>query len=437
MKKAIVFGAGVSGKGSKSTLEKMGYEVYLIDDKISIPSEKGMEILENEDIKIFIKSPGVPYTELVTRAIELNIEVIDDIELGYRYKIENEIFGKIIAITGTNGKTTVTSKISELLEKAGFKSKVCGNIGFSFSETVSENPELDFYVLETSSYQLENIKNFKADIALVVNLAPDHLARYRDLDHYYDTKFNIGKNQKENDCFIVNTLCVESLKRLSKISGDKRFVGLTQSDLKESVYVKDGWIVYEGEKILKEDLASLKGKHNLENMLFIVCVGKILGISTETIREFLYSTKTLEHRMENFFKYGKVEFINDSKGTNLDSTKFAVEAFQSPILICGGYDKKLDLSPLENLIMKKVKEVYLIGDISDKLQEGLEKLGYPREKIFNLKKIEDVLKELKSRLDKNREDVVLFSPATSSFDQFKNFEERGKIFKDLTKSYFS
>ncbi|MGL4642185.1 MAG: UDP-N-acetylmuramoyl-L-alanine--D-glutamate ligase [Cetobacterium sp.] len=437
MKKAIVFGAGVSGKGSKDTLERMGYQVYLIDDKISIPSEKGMEILDNEEISIFVKSPGVPYTDLIKKALHLKIEVIDDIELGYRYKIENNISGKIIAITGTNGKTTVTSKISELLEKAGFKSKVCGNIGFSFSETISKNPELDFYVLEASSYQLENIKEFKADIALIVNLAPDHLSRYRDLDHYYDTKFNIGKNQKENDCFIVNTLCVETLKRLDKISGKKKFVGLIKSELNEETYVEDGWVVYQDEKILDEKLVALKGKHNLENMLFIVCVGKILGISTEIIREFLYSTKTLEHRMENFFSYGKVEFINDSKGTNIDSTKFAVEAFQNPILICGGYDKELDLTPLEMLIKNRVKEVYLIGDISDKLEEGLKKIDYPEEKIFNLKTLDNALKVLKNRLKKDEETVVLFSPATSSFDQFKNFEERGRVFKELTKSYFS
>ncbi len=437
MKKAIVFGAGVSGKGSKDTLERMGYQVYLIDDKISIPSEKGMEILDNEEISIFVKSPGVPYTDLIKKALHLKIEVIDDIELGYRYKIENNISGKIIAITGTNGKTTVTSKISELLEKAGFKSKVCGNIGFSFSETISKNPELDFYVLEASSYQLENIKEFKADIALIVNLAPDHLSRYRDLDHYYDTKFNIGKNQKENDCFIVNTLCVETLKRLDKISGKKKFVGLIKSELNEETYVEDGWVVYQDEKILDEKLVALKGKHNLENMLFIVYVGKILGISTEIIREFLYSTKTLEHRMENFFSYGKVEFINDSKGTNIDSTKFAVEAFQNPILICGGYDKELDLTPLEMLIKNRVKEVYLIGDISDKLEEGLKKIDYPEEKIFNLKTLDNALKVLKNRLKKDEETVVLFSPATSSFDQFKNFEERGRVFKELTKSYFS
>ena len=437
MRKAAIFGAGVSGKGSEKTLKKMGYEVFLIDDKTGISSEEGLKILENEKIDIFIKSPGVPYTDLVKKALELKIEVIDDIELGYRYKINNDIKGKIIAITGTNGKTTVTSKINEMLEKAGYASKVCGNIGYSFSETIMENPNLDCYVLEVSSYQLENIKDFKADISLIVNLTPDHLSRYENLDHYYNTKFNIGKNQKESEYFIVNTSCVESLKRMEKISGKKIFVGMNKTLKNELTFVSDDKIYYNDEFVLDSNLASLKGKHNLENMLFIVTVGKLLNVSNELIREFLYSTKTLEHRMENFFSYGKVEFINDSKGTNIDSTKFAVEAFEKPILICGGYDKKLDLSPLETLIKNNVKEVYLIGDIANNLEEGLIKIDYSREKIFNLKTLDKVLERLKLKIDKNQKETILFSPATSSFDQFKNFEERGKIFKELVIRYFN
>ncbi|MGL4867509.1 MAG: UDP-N-acetylmuramoyl-L-alanine--D-glutamate ligase [Cetobacterium sp.] len=436
MRKAIVFGAGVSGKGSQKTLEHMGYEVFLIDDKIGISSEEGLKILKNEKIEIFIKSPGVPYTELVQKSLELNIEVIDDIELGYRYKVSNNIKGKIIAITGTNGKTTVTSKIAELLEKSNFKAKACGNIGFSFSQTIMENPELDFYVLEASSYQLENIKEFSADIAMVINLTPDHLARYRDLDHYYDTKFNIGRNQKENDYFIVNTSCVEVLKRVNKISGRKFYSGLNYTDLKESVYSEENSVMYNDEFILDKNLASLKGKHNLENILFIVSVGKILNIKTEIIRDFLYSTKNLEHRMESCLNYGEIEFINDSKGTNIDSTKFAVEAFQNPILICGGYDKKLDLYPLEKLIKDKVKEVYLIGDIANEIEKGLIQIGYSKNKIHNLKTLKNVMEDLKSKLNKNKKEIILFSPATSSFDQFKNFEERGRFFKDLVKNYF-
>lgn len=437
MKKAIVFGAGISGKGSEKTLKKMGYEVFLIDDKIGISSKEGMEILENNKIELFIKSPGVPYTELVKKALELEIEVIDDIELGYRYKKNNGISGKIIGITGTNGKTTITTKTQELLEKAGYRAKVCGNVGYSFSETVMENPNLDYYVLEASSYQLENIKEFKTEISLITNLTPDHLSRYKSLDDYYDTKLNIGKNQKESEYFIVNTSCAESLKRAEKISGKKIYVGMRKTEKEESVWVENGAIFYNGEFILEEKSASLKGKHNLENMLFIVCIGKLLNISTEVIREFLYSTKPLEHRMENFFSYGKVEFINDSKGTNIDSTRFAIEAFEQPILICGGYDKELDLAPLVEVIKDKVKEVYLIGDISDKLEIGLEKIGFSKERVFNLKTLDRVLERLKSRVDKSQKEIILFSPATSSFDQFKNFEERGKSFKDLVKSYFN
>ena len=437
MKKAIVFGAGVSGKGSEKTLKDMGYNVFLIDDKTGISSEEGMEILKNNKIELFIKSPGVPYTDLVKTAMELEIEIIDDIELGYRYKVLHNIKGKIIAITGTNGKTTVTSKIKELLERVGYKAKVCGNIGYSFSETIMENKDLDFYVLEASSYQLENIKNFKADISLVINLTPDHLSRYENLAHYYDTKFNIGKNQKESEYFIVNTSCAESLKRIERISGKKIFIGVNETDKNEIVFTKNGKIYYNDEIILEEKLASLKGKHNLENMLFIVCVGKILNIPNEEIKEFLYSTKTLEHRMEKFFNYGEVEFINDSKGTNIDSTKFAVEAFTNPILICGGYDKKLSLEPLEELIKNNVKEVYLIGDIADSIESGLLKINYPKSKIFNLKTLENVLAHLKLNIDKNIKEIILFSPATSSFDQFKNFEERGEVFKKLVASYFN
>ena len=436
MKKAIVFGAGVSGKGSEKTLKNIGWEVTLVDDKTGVSSSEGIDILENEKIDIFVKSPGVPYTELVKKAMDKNIEIIDDIELGYRFKMENNIPGKIIAITGTNGKTTVTSKIKELLELAGYKAKVCGNIGFSFSETVLENRDLDFYVLELSSYQLENIKDFKADIALVVNLAPDHLNRYRDVEHYYDTKFKIKNNQKENEYFLVNTNCDNSMSRIDEKTNNIIYLGLENKHSNQIAWLENGFLIYKNEKILDASLVSLKGKHNLENMLFIVCVGKLLDIPTEIIRDFLYSTKTLEHRMENFYSFGKNTFINDSKGTNIESTRFAIEAYSNPILICGGSDKKLDLMPFAKIIKDKVKEVYLIGEIANKLEKDLIDLDYPKEKIFNLGELEKVVKLLKLKLNKDEENIILLSPATASFDQFKNFEERGHIFKELVIAYF-
>lgn len=437
MKEAIVFGAGVSGTGARKTLEKIGYNVVLVDDKMGLSSNEGIKILKEKKIDIFIKSPGTPYTELVNLAKKMEIEVIDDIELGYRYKISNGIKGKIIAITGTNGKTTVTSKISELLERNGYKSKVCGNIGFSFSQTLMEHKNLDFYVLEMSSYQLENLKEFKADISLIVNLAPDHMTRYESVDDYYDTKFNIVKNQEKSQDLILNCCCIESMKRNKKdIEAKVHLVGIEKIDGNQEAWCDKNFLYFKNNKILDIEKVSLKGKHNLENMLFIVTVGKLIGIEDKKIREVLYNTKNLEHRMEKFYEYGKNIFINDSKGTNIESTRFAIEAFEKPILICGGSDKKLDLSPLAKIIKEKVKEVYLIGEISDILEKELEKILYPKEQIFNLKMLENVMKNLKETLKKEDKNVILFSPSTASFDQFKNFEERGRIFKKLVKETF-
>ena len=198
MKKAMVFGAGVSGLGAYRLLEKIGYDVILVDDKKGVSSKEALEYLD--EIEIFIKSPGVPYNELVLEAKRKGIEVIDEIELSYRYMLK--YMGKkskIIAITGTNGKTTTTTKVTELLKYAGYKAEYAGNIGVSFADLLLKNDDLDYVVLELSSYQLENLDSFKADIALIINLAPDHLSRYKSVDEYYDTKFNIGKNQTLSD----------------------------------------------------------------------------------------------------------------------------------------------------------------------------------------------------------------------------------------------
>ena len=433
MKKAMVFGAGVSGKGAERLLKELSYEVYLVDDKVAISSEEAIEIMDSEKIELFVKSPGTPYNDLVKKIMVNNIELIDEIELGYRYKVLKNISGKIIAITGTNGKTTVTSKITELLNKAGYRAEFCGNIGVSFGEKLLEKRELDFYVLELSSYQLENLKEFKADIAMVINLVPDHLTRYRDEVEYYDTKFNIGKNQTDEDYFIVNELSDEILKRVDKINAKK--IVISEKN-KGDIYSSEGVIYYREQPIIEEKNLALKGKHNLENCYFIIAVAKILDISNELIKEFLSTTKTLEHRMEEFFEYGKIKFVNDSKATNIESTNFAIEAYKNPILICGGYDKKLNLMPLIQKINELVKEVFLIGAISDEIEQELREIGYRSSKIHNLRDIESVIKYLRKNLNPNRQETILFSPATSSFDQFKDFEERGETFKTIVKNIF-
>lgn len=433
MKKAMVFGAGVSGLGAYKLLEKIGYDVILVDDKKGVPSKEGLEYLD--EIEIFIKSPGVPYNELVLEAKRKGIEVIDEIELSYRYMLK--YMGKkskIIAITGTNGKTTTTTKVTELLKYAGYKAEYAGNIGVSFADLLLKNEDLDYVVLELSSYQLENLDSFKADIALVINLAPDHLSRYKSVEEYYDTKFNIGKNQTLSDYFILNNDSEEIIKRSNFVSGRKIFIGKNNNNCDFSI--KNDILYKDDIEILKCSKLTLKGEHNRENVLFIVAIAKILNIGDEKIREFLYTTGNIEHRMEELFNYGKIKFINDSKGTNIDSTKFAVEAFKNCILICGGFDKKLDWLPLIELIKANVKEVYLIGEIADQLNDMLLENGYDKSKIYLLRDLKNCLLNMKERLDKDNEEIVLLSPATSSFDQFKSFEHRGEVFKELVREIF-
>ena len=438
MKNAIVFGAGLSGHGARELLEKKGYNVFLVDDKTGIKSEEGIKIIDEQKIEFIVKSPGIPWdAELLKKADSLKINIISEIDLAYRYMDKKT---KIISITGTNGKTTTATKIYELLKEAGFDAELAGNAGFSFAKLVSDEKEPDYVVLELSSYQLENDPEIHSYIAGIINLTPDHLTRYDSLDDYYKTKFNIFDHQNENDYALINLDDKEILRIISenkdiddKIKAKKIFLS---SEKKTDVSQKDG-IIYVTDNnlqvipLMKTSELSLKGKHNLENILFIISVGMILNVDIEVMKSFLSSTKPLEHRLENFFEKGKTVFINDSKGTNSESTIKAIEAFgKSTVLICGGYDKQASNKELIDKIAEKVEFVYLIGQTSDILEKELKDQKYTQYK--NLKTLENVLNDIKDNLDFSKEQVVLFSPATSSFDQFKNFEDRGKIFKELT-----
>ncbi len=438
MKNAIVFGAGLSGHGAKELLEKKGYNVFLIDDKTGIKSEEGIKIIDEQKIEFIVKSPGIPWdAKLLEKADSLRISVISEIDLAYRYMGKKT---KIISITGTNGKTTTATKIYELLKEAGFDAELAGNAGFSFAKLVSDGKEPDYVVLELSSYQLENDPEVHSYIAGIINLTPDHLTRYNSLDDYYKTKFNIFDHQNENDYALINLDDKEILRIISenkdiddKIKAKRIFLS---GEKKADVFQKDGMINVTDHNsqlipLMKTSELSLKGKHNLENILFIISVGMILNVDIEVMKSFLSSTKPLEHRLENFFEKGKTVFINDSKGTNSESTIKAIEAFgKSTVLICGGYDKQASNKELIDKIAEKVEFVYLIGQTSDILEKELKDQKYTQYK--NLKTLENVLNDIKDNLDFSKEQVVLFSPATSSFDQFKNFEDRGRIFKELT-----
>ena len=450
MEKAVVFGAGLSGLGAKELLEKKGYEVYLVDDKNGMPSSEAMELLDKEKIEFIVKSPGIPWkVELLVKAKDKNIKIISEIDLAYKYMDKNI---KVISFTGTNGKTTTATKMYELLEYAGKKARLAGNAGFSFAKLVADEENLEYIVLELSSYQLENNPQIHSHIAGIINLTPDHLARYDSVEDYYITKFNIFSRQTEQDFALIN-LDDEVFKKLydekelwKNIKSEKIYLS---KEKKGNVFVMDG-IVYtmknlekKADEVKNEDIhkyaealipvreLSLKGSHNLENMLFLIGSAKILGIPDEKTAEFLKTTKALEHRLENFFIKGKTVFINDSKGTNVESTLKAIDSFDnSIILILGGDDKKISNRELVERIKERVDSVYLIGDNAPLLIKDMEEVGYKNYR--NMETLENILDYFKKNMDFSKEQTVLFSPATSSFCQFKNFEHRGNVFKELT-----
>ena len=450
MEKAVVFGAGLSGLGAKELLEKKGYEVYLVDDKNGMPSSEAMELLDKEKIEFIVKSPGIPWkVELLVKAKDKKIKIISEIDLAYKYMDKNI---KVISFTGTNGKTTTATKMYELLEYAGKKVKLAGNAGFSFAKLVADEEDLEYIVLELSSYQLENDPQIHSYIAGIINLTPDHLARYDSVEDYYITKFNIFSRQTEQDFALIN-LDDEVFKKLydekelwKNIKSKEIYLS---KEKKGNIFVMDG-IIYimknlekKADEVKEEDIheyaealihvreLSLKGSHNLENMLFLIGAANILGIPDKKTAEFLKTTKALEHRLENFFVKGKTVFINDSKGTNVESTLKAIDSFDdSIILICGGDDKKISNKELVERIKERVDSVYLIGDNAPLLIEDMEEVGYKNYK--NMETLENVLDYFKENMDFSKEQTVLFSPATSSFCQFKNFEHRGNVFKELT-----
>lgn len=450
MEKAVVFGAGLSGLGAKELLEKKGYEVYLVDDKNGMPSSEAMELLDKEKIEFIVKSPGIPWkVELLVKAKDKNIKIISEIDLAYKY-MDKKI--KVISFTGTNGKTTTATKMYELLEYAGKKVRLAGNAGFSFAKLVADEEDLEYIVLELSSYQLENNPQIHSYIAGIINLTPDHLARYDSVEDYYITKFNIFSRQTEQDFALIN-LDDEVFKKLydekelwKNIKSEKIYLS---KEKKGNVFVMDG-IIYtmknlekKADEVKDEDIheyaealipvreLSLKGSHNLENMLFLIGAAKILGIPDEKTAEFLKTTKALEHRLENFFIKEKTVFINDSKGTNVESTLKAIDSFDdSIVLILGGDDKKISNRELVERIKERVDSVYLIGDNAPLLIKDMEGVGYKNYR--NMETLENILDYFKKNMDFSKEQTVLFSPATSSFCQFKNFEHRGNVFKELT-----
>ena len=405
------------------------YKRDLLNNDIAFEEGKHSEekILSADSV---IKSPGIPdENEMVRKIRSKGIEVMSEIEFAYRYKGES----KVIAITGSNGKTTTTAITYHLCKLAGKDCAMVGNIGFSFARQVAEDPK-KLYVVEVSSFQLDDVKTFRPDVAVITNITEDHLDRYNyDVNNYIKSKFRITENQTESDVFIYNMEDETTANYLKQHLVKSKAAPITmRKELPEGAYLSNAQmhIKWKGEEMQMsvEDFA-IKGKHNQYNSMAASMAGTAIGIRKEKIREALQTFESLEHRMESVAVIRGVEFINDSKATNVNSTWYALETMKKPvILILGGVDKGNDYTAMKELVTEKVKAIVCMGSENRKIHEAF---GDIVSLIVNTENAKDAVQSAFHFAEKG--DVVLLSPACASFDLFKNYEDRGNQFKQAVK----
>lgn len=432
-----ILGAQESGVGSALLAKKLGYKVWVSDFNEIKPPYKGeleyhhieFEEFGHDTSKILtsdliVKSPGIPSTaSIVKAATELKIPVVSEIEFAARHTE-----AKIIAITGSNGKTTTTSLTYSVFEKAGFNVKCAGNIGESFARSVA-NEDAEIYVLEISSFQLDDIIDFKPDVSVLLNITPDHLDRYdNSFEKYIESKFRITMNQTEEDYFIYNLDDEVVVSHLNKTDISTRCLGMTiKSSPNASAWVVDDFFIVNYLNKFKMNLAELglSGTHNIYNSMAASITAKIFDIKKEVIRESLSDFKSLEHRLEFVAKVKGVEYVNDSKATNVNSSWYALETIQNPIVwIVGGIDKGNDYSILQDLVKQKVKTIICIGQDNMKIHEAFSKYV---DLIINTYSMEEAVSV--AHHFSNKGDAVVLSPSCASFDLFDNYEHRGRCFK--------
>ena len=375
------------------------------------------KLLQND---VLILSPGIPTNiPILKMAEKQNLEIISEIEFSFRIKHPHS---KIIAITGSNGKSTTVSLIHHILQTAGYNSILAGNIGTAFSSYPIEKGKIDFIVLELSSFQLELIDTFKADVAAILNITPDHLNRYDSFEHYAETKFNIFKNLDSKDLAILNLDDTTSAKFVKKINSDlKSFSPNSQAD----IYYKENSIIFDSKEFSTQK-ATIQGPHNIANMMCAILAVLHFNVKREVIQQSLETFSPLAHRLEFVKEIDGIKFYNDSKATNTDSVKFALLSFDTPIrIILGGAGKGEDYSILIPFLQDRAKKVYLTGDTINEMNSAFK----GSVEIESIKDFEDVIKKAFS--DSEKEDIIVLSPACTSFDRFKNFEERGNTFKDI------
>lgn len=419
----LILGMGISGKSIYEALNKQKFNVFVYDDNLDNINES-MQIVDEDlsGIELIIKSPGIkPNHPILVKAERKNIEIITDIELFYRLRNKGE---DIVAITGTNGKTTTTALVAEIIKKE-YKAAAVGNIGVGVLDVL--DTDLDFIVMECSSFQLNNIVTFKPHISVITNITPDHLEWHGNYENYKNAKLNIFKNQTKDDITILNYNDGE----LKDISLNSNVFYFSENDHKtKGTFVENNSIWFRNEKAEEVyDLSGLKllGSHNLENVLAAVCVAKLIGIQNTNIKEILDNFSGVEHRLEFVKNIDGVSYYNDSKGTNPASTIKAVESFDNNlILIAGGYQKNADYTEMLETAKPKLKNLILFGETKFDIQNASQKLNIDSIIVNDL---EEAIKKAYGIASKG--DNVLLSPACASWDMYKSYEERGRHFKKL------
>ena len=437
-KKISILGLARSGIAAAKLAKKAGFEVFVSDaavneeliEKAKALNELGIDVevgghtprvLQSD---LLVVSPGVPLgIDVVKAAREMGIPVISEIEFAFRFEK-----GRVVAVTGSNGKSTTATLIARILEDSGKKVFLAGNIGKPYSDVVTSTSSDSITVLELSSFQLEAIYNFSAFVGILLNLAPDHLDRYDTVDDYYRAKFRLFETQKPGSYAVLNVDQPEVAKLEGKIVAD--VIPFTMRDGRvNGAWLSNSIIMRRDEPILSKDEIGIPGPHNLANALASVAATIPFEVPKESLAETLRRFSGIEHRLERFLVWNGILFVNDSKATNPESLRFALLSFDSPIvLIAGGYDKGADFSYLSDLMVKKVKAAVFTGATAEKMAQ----------QIGGAAGFSTVVKDFKEAVETainlaKKGDVVLLSPGCASFDAFKNFEHRGKVFKELVK----
>jgi UDP-N-acetylmuramoylalanine--D-glutamate ligase len=437
-----VLGAGESGVGAAYLAQQKGYDVFVSDfgaiadhykkqlQDWNIRFEEGghteAEILSAVEV---VKSPGIPdKAPIVKKLMEAKIPVISEIEFAGRYTD-----AKMICITGSNGKTTTASLTYHILKDGGLNVGLAGNIGKSFAYQVATE-SYEYYVLEISSFMLDNMYQFKADIAVLLNITPDHLDRYDyKLENYAASKFRITQNQTEADYYIYCADDAETLKVMEgKTTAAQQLPFSIEKTIETGAYLdKDNIVINIHQQHFQMSITelALQGKHNLYNSMASGIVAKVLELRNETMRESMGNFRNIEHRLEFVAKISGIAFINDSKATNVNSTWYALESMSTPVvLILGGVDKGNDYSMLKELVRQKVKAIVCLGKDNKRIHDAFED---ETEIIVNTGSASEAAQVAYHLAEKG--DTVLLSPACASFDLFKNYEDRGRQFKDAVK----